>query len=89
VPFLSSAGLMALHSIAAMLRHDEPSEPDPDSSDQQMASPSEEDVQSDQGFQLHFKLLNPQPRVEQILEMVGFSLFLEIYHDRETAIASF
>jgi anti-anti-sigma factor len=98
VPFLSSAGLMALHSIAAMLRRDE-------SADGEVGRSSTDSVSadgggggegdgggqsdSDQGFQPHFKLLNPQPKVAQTLDLVGFNLFLEIYTDRETAIASF
>ncbi len=41
------------------------------------------------GMQPHFKLLSPQPRVEKILEMVGFDRFLEIHTDLETAVASF
>ena len=94
VPFLSSAGLMALHSIAAMLRRDEPGdgevgavrEPPPAGS---ASEDGEGGGDSDQGFQPHFKLLNPQPKVAQTLEVVGFSLFLEIYTDREAAIKSF
>jgi anti-anti-sigma regulatory factor len=41
------------------------------------------------GFQKHFKLVNPQPRVDRVLETVGFKRFLETYTDLETAVASF
>ena len=47
------------------------------------------DRDRERGFQQHFKLLNPQPRVDQVLEMVGFKRFLEVYTDLDAAIASF
>ena len=104
VPFLSSAGLMALHSIAAMLRRDEPADDDigaereppvqrepplPGSVGGGGDRDGEDEADADRGFQPHFKLLNPQPKVAQTLEIVGFSLFLEIYTDKEMAIKSF
>src|SRR5438105_4853736 len=89
VPFLSSAGLMAVHSIAAMLRRDEPADgeagraaPDAVSTDGGGEGEGGSAGDADRGFQPHFKLLNPQPKVAQTLEVVGFSLFLEIYTDR-------
>jgi hypothetical protein len=33
-------------------------------------------------------LLNPQPHVDQVLEMSGFKLFLEVHSDLDQAIAS-
>jgi anti-anti-sigma regulatory factor len=41
------------------------------------------------GLQSHFKLCGTQPRVDHVLDMVGFKRFLEVYIDLETAIASF
>jgi anti-anti-sigma regulatory factor len=34
-------------------------------------------------------LLNPQPRVDRVLDMAGFKQFFEVYTDLETAVASF
>jgi anti-anti-sigma regulatory factor len=83
-PYMSSSGLVALQSIAALLRGDE--SPDPESGWDAFHA-----IQRDResGCQEHFKLLNPQPRVDRVLEMVGFKRFMEIHNDLETAIASF
>lgn len=82
--YMSSSGLVALQSIAALLRGDLP--PDPDAGwDAFRAIERDRDA----GFQQHFKLLSPQPRVDHVLDMVGFTRFLEIYADLETAVASF
>jgi len=83
-PYMSSSGLVALQSIAALLRDEEP--PDPASGWEAFRSI---DRDRDTGFQPHLKLLNPQPRVVQVLEMVGFTRFLEVYSDLEDAVASF
>jgi anti-anti-sigma regulatory factor len=40
-------------------------------------------------MQSHLKLLNPQPRVDRVLDTVGFKQFLGIYTDLEAAVASF
>lgn len=37
----------------------------------------------------HVKLLNPQGEVARVIKTLGFDAFLEIYHDRQEAIASF
>jgi anti-anti-sigma regulatory factor len=82
--YMSSSGLVALQSTAALLRGEEP--PDPDAG---WGAFRAIDRDREAGFQEHFKLLNPQPRVDHVLDMVGFKLFLEVYDDLETAIASF
>ncbi len=83
-PYMSSSGLVALQSIAALLRDEAP--PDLESG---WATLRGLGHASEAGFQPHLKLLNPQPRVVQVLEMVGFTRFLEIYSELEDAIASF
>jgi anti-anti-sigma regulatory factor len=83
-PYMSSSGLVALHSIAVMLRGEKP--PDLESG---WGAFRAIDRDRDRGFQQHFKLLNPQPDVDKVLEMAGFKRFLEVYTDLETAIASF
>jgi hypothetical protein len=81
---MSSSGVVALQSIAALLRGEKP--PDPDAGWEAFRSIERD---RDTGFQAHFKLLNPQPRVVRVLEMVGFTRFLEVYSDLEAAVASF
>jgi anti-anti-sigma regulatory factor len=82
--YMSSSGLVALQSTAALLRGEEP--PDPEAG---WGALRAIDRDRESGLQEHFKLLNPQPRVDHVLDMVGFKLFLEIYADLETAVASF
>jgi anti-anti-sigma factor len=84
VPYMSSSGLVALQSIAAMLRGEAP--PNPDEGWSAFRAIHRD---RDAGPQGHFKLLSPQPRVETILDTVGFNKFLEVACDLETAVASF
>jgi anti-anti-sigma regulatory factor len=84
VPFTGSSGLVALHSIALLLRGERP--PDPEAGWGTLRS---FDGEPEPGLKGHVKLLNPQPSVEQVLKMAGFDRFLEIHTDQEAAIASF
>ena len=79
-----TANTGALQSIAAVLRGDIP--PNPDEGWSAFRAIHRD---RDSGSQAHFKLLNPQPRVDDILETVGFKRFLEVALDLETAVASF
>ena len=82
--YISSAGLVALHSIALMARGEEL--PDLEggwSAYRSMGRTSEA------GVQKHVKLLNPRSEVMGVLDMVGFSSVFEIYTDREEAVNSF
>ena len=83
-PFMSSAGLVGLHSVAMLMRGDKP--PDPESGWEAFHA-IKRDV--DTGFQEYVKLLNPQERVSKTLEKSGMARFFEIYSDREVALASF
>jgi anti-anti-sigma regulatory factor len=83
-PYMSSSGLVALQSIAALARGETP--PDPGAG---WAAFRAIDRDRGGGLQPHFKLLNPQPRVDHVLEMTGFKRFLEIHTDLEAAVASF
>ena len=82
--YISSAGLVALHSIALLLRGK--SLPDPEHG---WASIKSIDRGRDAGMQKHIKLFNPQPEVNKVLEMVGFSQMFEIFSEREKAIQAF
>jgi anti-anti-sigma factor len=83
-PFLSSSGLVALHSIALMLRGQKSLDPE---SGWDAIHAMENDMEA--GVQKHIKLLNPQPRVDKTLERTGLKQFFEIFTDREAALASF
>jgi hypothetical protein len=37
----------------------------------------------------NLKLLNPSPKVLQVLSMAGFDMFLEVHRDLKKAVASF
>lgn len=84
IPFMSSAGIAALHSIALLMRGDE--KPDTDHGWEVFHSYGRE---SGNGKQKNVKLLNPQPRVLNTLAKTGMDEFFEIYTDIDTAIASF
>ncbi len=84
VPFMSSSGLVALQSIAALLRGEGVPNPDEGWSAFRAIHRDRE-----AGSQAHFKLLSPQPRVDATLETVGFKKFLDVTFDLETAVASF
>ena len=82
--YISSAGLVSLHTIALMTRGEEP--PDPE---QGWSTLKSMDSVRDGGLQKHLKLLNPRPEVTSVLEMVGFAAFFEVFTDRKTAIDSY
>lgn len=82
--YLSSAGLVALHSIALLLRGE--SLPD---AEQGWNTLKTMDRSHESGRHRSLKLLNPRPEVKSVLEMVGFSDFFEIFTDRQQALASF
>jgi anti-anti-sigma regulatory factor len=84
MPFMGSSGLVALHSVAILMRGETP--PDPEGG---WGSLRSIDREREAGLQSHVKLLNPQPRAERVLKMAGFDQFFEIYTDQETAVASF
>jgi len=82
--FLSSSGLVALHSAALVMRGEEPPGPELGwSAFHAIAT----DVE--QGFETCCKLVNPQGRVRKTLEMTGFNAFLEIFDDTDAAVRSF
>ena len=82
--YISSAGLVALHTIALMLRGEALID-----KEHGWASVKSMDRGRETGMQKHIKLFNPLPDVNSVLEMVGFSQMFEIFSDREKAIQSF
>jgi hypothetical protein len=82
--YISSAGLVALHSVALLARgEDLPDTEGGWSAYRSMGRTTEA------GVQRHVKLLNPRSEILGVLDMVGFSNVFEIFTDREQAINSF
>jgi hypothetical protein len=79
-PFVSSAGLRALNGIFIRLR-----ELSPDVADEEMRK----GINAGTYKSPHLKLLNPSKASLVALENSGFSMFLEIFTDRKSALASF
>jgi anti-anti-sigma factor len=81
-PFVSSAGLRALHHIFNNLR-----------SSDTTSTMSDEEVR--RGISAgtykspHLKLLNPSKETKSTFELSGFDMFIETFNDREAALASF
>ena len=82
--YISSAGLVSLHTIALMTRGE--SLPDPE---QGWSALKSMDRSRDGGLQKNLKLLNPRPEITSVLDMVGFSSFFEVFTDKQKAIDSF
>lgn len=84
VPYVSSAGLMSLHAVVNIFSgHAIQSK---DGSRPTFKAINKED---DMSTREHVKLFNPQPPVEQVLEVVGLKDFFDIHTDFDTAVNSF
>jgi anti-anti-sigma regulatory factor len=84
VSYMSSAGLVALHSISIMLRGEKPTDPQSG-----WAALKSMDRSRERGMQKHVKLLNPQQFVADTLDKAGFTQFFEVFTDLNKAVASF
>jgi anti-anti-sigma regulatory factor len=84
VSYMSSAGLVALHSSVQLLRGEQP--PDTSAGWSTLKSVA---VNKSDTVQQVVKLLNPQPRVTRTLEMSGMNAFFEIHTDEAAALASY
>ncbi len=84
VPFMSSAGLVALHSIAIMLRGEHPVDPQSG-----WAALKSIDRAREAGIQKHVKLLSPQQYVAETFDKAGFTQFFQVFSDLNQAVASF
>jgi anti-anti-sigma factor len=84
VPFMSSAGLVALHSIAMFLRGEQPIDPQSGWGALKSINRSRES-----GVQVHIKLLSPQAMVSETLDKAGFTQFFEVFNDLKKAADSF
>ncbi|MBV6450499.1 MAG: hypothetical protein MHPDNHAH_01223 [Anaerolineales bacterium] len=82
--YISSAGLVAVHSVALLARGEQ--EPD---TEQGWSVYRSLGKAADAGKQQHVKLLNPSEQIKSVLEMVGFDRAFEIYTSLDEAVSSF
>ena len=84
VPYMSSAGLMSLHTVSLIFAGQNMQ---PNSSGR--PSFRSLDLNRDKAAREHLKLLSPQPAVDQVLDTVGLKQFFEIFTDLDSAVKSF
>ena len=81
-PFVSSAGLRAIHTIFNDLRS---INPEANLSDDQI----KKGISAGTYKSPHLKLLNLSPETRTAFETSGFDMFIDTFTDRNTALASF
>jgi anti-anti-sigma factor len=81
-PFVSSAGLRALHTLFKELRS---RYPQADLSDEQM----KKGISAGTYKSPHLKLLNLSPETKTAFETSGFDMYIDTFTDKNTAVASF
>jgi anti-anti-sigma factor len=84
VPYLSSAGLMALHTTALVFAGQSVKI---ESSGRPVFRAL--DPTKDSSARQHVKLVNPQPQVNQVIQTVGLKQFFEVFSDLGSALNSF
>ena len=82
--YMSTAGLVALQSIARLLRGEALA--DPDHGWEAIRGVAREGMG---GKQKHFKLLNPTPKILATLETTGLKDSFEVFANQDEAIKSF
>lgn len=78
VPYMSSAGLRALHSIFSLLRTHGASNEE-----------TKAGITSGTYLSPNLKLYKPNDHVREVLKISGYDMFLEIHTNYDKAIASF
>jgi anti-anti-sigma factor len=81
--YMSSAGLMALHTVARMFGKSR------DGQEETANSYRSIDQKADQTIQQHVRLVGLQPHVLSVLQTAGLSQFFETYNDLDAALKSF
>jgi anti-anti-sigma factor len=81
-PFVSSAGLRALHALFNELRS---RNPDSNLSDEQL----KKGISAGTYKSPHLKLLSLSPETKTVFETSGFDMYIDTFTDLKTAIASF
>ncbi len=82
--YISSAGLVALHSLVLLSRGEE-------LPDTEAGWPAYRSLgrSSESGIQKHVKLLNPRSEIVNVLDMVGFGNLFEVFTNLDKAVNSF
>lgn len=81
-PFVSSAGLRALHTLFNELRS---RNPEANLSDEQI----KKGISAGTYKSPHLKLLNLSPETKSAFETSGFDMYIDTFSDKKAAIASF
>lgn len=81
--YMGSSGLFALHSVAMLLRGEQP--PDPEHGWGAIHSAEQRDSEAVENV----KLLDAQPQVDRVLERTGLKRFFATFTDRAAALRSF
>jgi anti-anti-sigma regulatory factor len=84
VPYVSSAGLMAFHTVARIFAGHSIKGSENGRPTFRSINPKE-----DASARERFKLLKPQSAVEQVLDVIGLKQFFEIHTDLEAGVKSF
>ena len=82
--YISSAGLVALQSIAQLMRGEGLLDTEAGWSALRAVG-----ADASQMHRKHLKLVNTQPQVDKALDMVGFKEYFDIFPDRDEAARSF
>jgi anti-anti-sigma factor len=83
-PFMSSSGLVALHTVALLMQGQ--SYIDPDSGWEALRAVGRS---QDRQPQSNVKLLKIQPQVRRALEKTGLDTYFEFYSDKDAALSAF
>jgi anti-anti-sigma regulatory factor len=84
VPYISSAGVMALQSIALLVEG--APLPNMDNAWRMLKKTS---VAPRAGTEKHLKLLHVQPEVRYVLDILGMTAHLDLFDDRQAALQAF
>ncbi len=84
VNFMSSSGLVALHSLALLLQGEKA-----DDTEQGWGALHALERDIEKGPQNRLKILNPHPKVAQTLEVTGIDQYIRVYSDQQDALEAF
>jgi anti-anti-sigma regulatory factor len=82
--FMSSSGLVSLHSIAKIFRGEQA--PDLEHGWAAIHGMGED---IERGAEPNVKLINPQPKISSTLQKTGMDQFFQVFADQAAALASF
>jgi len=80
--YISSAGLVALHSVALLTNGEQ-------MPDTEAGWSAYRSVKNSATVQAHIKLLNPREEVKGVLDMVGFDRVFSVFTNFDEAVKSF